>query len=607
MAEAIKKTATGAEGVKWNLDDLYSGIDDPQIEADLERSLGRAKSFEEHYRGKIDSPTVTPALLFEATAELEDIQETMGKVIAFAHLLFASDTADPKHGAFLQSSQERLTQIRKHILFFELELTAIPDDTAKKILEDEALKKYRHFLENERKYKPHRLSEPEEKIMDEKSNTGLRAFRRLFDEVINNIVFKVRIEGKTQKMTESEVLSLLYDPDRNKRKAAARGLTNGLKQNGRVLTYIFNTLVQDHATTDRLRQYPHPMASRNLDNEIDSETLEALLKATEAGYDLVHKYYRLKRKLLGVQKFYDYDRYSPVFPEKRTVPFEEGKEVILESFESFSPQFSNIASEFFDKNWIDAELREGKRGGAFSHGTVPSVHPYVFMNYTGRPRDVMTLAHELGHGIHQHLSRKQGYFQCYTPLTTAETASVFSEMVVFHKLKESEKDTKAKLALLCSKLEDIFATVSRQVVLTRFEQSLHEARKKEGELDTERINTLWVEANRPMFGDAIETTKDYALWWMYIPHFIHSPFYCYAYAFGELLVLALYNIYLREGNAFTKRYVELLYAGGSDTPERLLGRLGVNIKDPGFWRSGTELLREMVNEALELADGIAAQ
>lgn len=602
MAQAIDATLTGAEGITWNLSDLYLNLEDPQIEKDFKDAFSKAKSFEEKYRGKINSETITPTFLLKAVKELESISEQTGKLISYAYLMFATDTSNPKHGAFLQSIQEKTTEIRKHLMFFELEWIALPDEIANHLLEDEVLSRHSHFLRSERRYKPHKLNEPEEKILDEKANTGSRAFMRLFDEVINNIRFKVKLDSRIKHLSEAETLALLYDTDRNKRKAGAIGLTKGLKENAHVLTYIFNILVQDHTSNDRLRSFTDPMASRHLDNEIDKPTVDALMTSCEKNFDMVEKYYNLKKRLLGLKKFHDYDRYSPIFPERKTIGYKESKKIVLEAFGLLSPRMAEIAKEFFDNSWIDAELRSGKRGGAFSHSTVPSVHPYVFLNYTGRLRDVMTLAHELGHGIHQYLSRKQGYFQCHTPLTTAETASVFGEMLVFHTLKESEKDTKTRLSLLCSKLEDIFATVFRQVVLTRFEEKLHHARRNEGELTSSRINELWIEANKPMFGDSVELTKDYAWWWMYIPHFIHSPFYCYAYSFGELLVIALYQKYQNERNLFVPRYIELLSSGGSDAPEKLLARVGVDITDPNFWQGGLDLLREMVNEAVALVD-----
>ncbi len=601
MAEAAKKIKLGSEGVKWDLGDLYSGLKDPRIERDGKSLLKRAEKFERTYRGKINSKTITPKKLLNAVKELESISERIGKLLSYAYLVFAADTSKPEHGAFLQSVQESSTELRKHLIFFELEWVKLNQKKVNELLKSPALSEYKHFLLRERRYKPHRLSEPEEKIMDEKANTGGRAFRRLFDELLNNITFKVKIGTKTVSLSETETLALLYDPVREKRKAAAKGLTDGLKENSHVLTYIFNTLVYDHATTDRLRAFTHPMDSRHLDNEIKQETVVSLITSCEKNYDMVQSYYKLKKKLLGIKKFYDYDRYAPIFPDTKIIQYKTARKIIIDSFDEFSPRMAEIADRFFEKNWIDAETRNGKRGGAFSHGTTPSAHPYVFINYTGRMRDVMTLAHELGHGVHQYLSRKQGYFESDTPLTTAETASVFAEMLVFHKLMENEKDRRTKLALICGKLEDIFATVFRQVVLTKFEEKLHLLRRQEGELTTQRINALWTGANKPMYGSSVELTEDYSNWWMYIPHFIHSPFYCYAYSFGELLVLALYNKYQNEGDKFVPRYIGLLSSGGSESPPNLLSRVGVDIDDPGFWQGGLDLLRDMVSEGFELA------
>jgi len=596
-----RKAKTGAEGVRWNLNDLYRGINDNRIKKDLSTIQQNAKKFEKRYRNRINSPKLNSSTLLKAVSELEQISEGIGKVLSFAYLLFAGDTNNTKYGAFLQSVQEKTTEIRKMLMFFDLEWVALPEKTANKLLNDKKLSDYAHFLKHERKYKPHTLSEPEEKILAEKANTGSRAFSRLFDEVLNNIRFKIRLNGKIQSLTETEVLSLLYDPDRKIRKAASQSLTEGLDQNSHVLTFIFNTLVNDHSINDRLRLYPHIMASRNLSNEIDEQTVKTLLESCVQNYGMVEKYYTLKRRLLGLRKMYDYDRYAPVLSESKTIKYNESKKIILEAFRDFSPKMAQIAKMFFDKNWIDAELRNGKRGGAFSHGTVPGVHPYVFVNYSGKLRDVMTVAHELGHGIHQYLSRKQGYFQADTPLTTAETASVFAEMLVFHKLIENEKNNRIKLALMCGKLEDIFATVFRQVVMTRFEESLHSARREEGELPKERINEFWIKTNKAMFGSSVELTDNYKIWWMYIPHFIHSPFYCYAYSFGELLVLALYQKYLEEGKSFVPKYLDILSSGGSDAPEKIVGKAGVDIKDPGFWQGGLNLLNNMVKETVELS------
>ena len=378
-------------------------------------------------------------------------------------------------------------------------------------------------------------------------------------------------------------------------------MTEGLKLHARPLAFIFNTLVQHKAVEDRLRVFDSPMAARHLANEIDEPSAASLLSSCVARYPLVARYYRLKARLLGLSRLEDYDRYAPIAPEVTRIPFDRARSIVLDAYGDFAPEMADVARRFFDSHWIDAELRPGKRGGAFCASTVPSVHPYVLLSYTGNLRDVMTLAHELGHGIHQYLAREQGLFEQDTPLTTAETASVFGEMLVFRRLMREEPDPRARLELLCGKIEDAFATVFRQVAMTRFEESLHAARRDEGELSIERTNELWMDANRPMFGDSVQLSSDYAWWWLYIPHFVHSPFYCYAYAFGELLVLALLRRYDEQGDAFVPRYVELLRAGGSDTPPALLSRLDLDIADPGFWDGGLVLLEDMVAEAETLA------
>lgn len=599
-----KLSNTGAQGIKWDLSDLYDGIDDPKVEKDIKNIEKRAKEFEAEYRNIIRSKNLTASTLLKSLRELESINEIAGKILSYAHLLFAADTNNPGIGAFLQSSQDKITQIRKNLLFFDIEWVSVPDKRANRLINDPKLENYRHFLARERAYKPHTLSEPEEKILAEKSNTSSRAFSRLFDEVINNIEFKITLKGKKKKLTESETLSLLYHPERKTRKAAHRGLTNGLKANSKVLSFIFNTLVNDHAINDRIRSFDEPMSSRHLSNEISSETVGSLVSTCVDNFDIVEKYYNLKRKLLGVKKLYDYDRYAPLTENTRHFNYSKAKSIVLDSFNSFSPRMSQVAGHFFDKNWIDAELREGKRGGAFSSSTVPKVHPYVFMNYTGKIRDVMTLAHELGHGVHQYLSRKNGYFSCHTPLTTAETASVFAEMLVFENLKKQEKNKKLRLALLCGKLEDTFATVFRQVVLTNFEKELHFARRNEGELSIERISKIWRETNSAMYGDAIDLTPEYDFWWLYIPHFIHSPFYCYAYSFGELLVLALYRNYLESGKSFVPKYIEMLSSGGSEAPDVLVSRVGADINDNKFWEGGVNIIRDMLDEAEDLSGSL---
>ena len=388
------------------------------------------------------------------------------------------------------------------------------------------------------------------------------------------------------------------------RKAAATGLTTGLQENARLLTYVFNTLVLDHRSDCKLRHFGSVMGPRNLDNEIQETVVAALLTAVERHHGTFQRYYRLKGKLLGLDQLFDYDRYAPMSGDLPACDWAKAREIVESSYAAFDPKAGAVIREFFTKHWIDAEPRPGKRGGAFSSSTVPSVHPYILMNYSDKVRDVMTLAHELGHGLHQYLSRGVGYLQCDTPLTTAETASVFGEMLTFQRLQILYPEPRVRLALLCGKIEDGFATVFRQVVLTRFEQALHQARQERGELTTEQINELWLAANRPMHGDVVQLTDPYGWWWLYIGHFVHVPFYCYAYAFGELLVLALVQKYKQEGTAFVPKYLELLASGGSDAPHVLLAKLGVDVTDPGFWELGLRLLRDMVTEAETLASSL---
>ena len=588
-----------AAGVRWDLSHLYAAPDDPALEADLDAVLQGAQDFASDYRGRVAD--LDAAGLAEAVDRLEALQEPAGRAGSYAGLLFAADTAEPSHGALLQHIQERGTEIHNVLLFFELEWVAVEEERAQALLADPALAGRRHYLGSARRYRPHVLSEPEERLLAETAVTGSNAFGRLFDQVMADARFTLGKGESRREVGEEEVLALLYDLDRDTRKAAAESLTAGLKNHARTLAFIFNTLVHDKATQDRLRDYPSPLSARNLDNEIEPASVESLLSACVARYPLVARYYRLKARLLDLPQLEDHDRYAPLPGSETRMDFAAARDLVLAAYADFSPRMAEIAKRFFEERWIDAELRPGKRGGAFSASTVPSVHPYVLLNYTDNLRDVMTVAHELGHGVHQHLAAERGLFEQNTPLTTAETASVFGEMLVFRRLMREEQDPKTRLALLCGKLEDAFATVFRQVAMTRFEEALHAARRSEGELAIERIGELWMDANRPMFGDSVQLSDDYAWWWLYIPHFVHSPFYCYAYAYGELLVLALLHRYDEEGEAFVPRYLELLAAGGSDTPQALLSRMGIDVSDPSFWDGGLALLEDMVSEAEALA------
>ncbi|HEV8059649.1 MAG TPA: M3 family oligoendopeptidase [Gemmataceae bacterium] len=602
---APTKPSSSADGVTWNLQDLYAAIDDPRIEQDLEAALQRAQAFEKAYRGKIECAAgPQPALLRSALEELESLSEQMDRPAIFASLAHAAKTDEPSHGALVARTRERRAAINKSLIFFDLEWVKVPDEQAQLLLDSPQLSRYRHFLEQKRAWKPHYLTEPEEKILEEKSVTGRAAFVRLFDESVANITFPFVHESISERVSLQQVSARLYDANRSVRKAAAAGITKGLQENARLLTYLFNNLVLDHQADSRLRHFEGPMDSRNLANEITPAAVNALMTAVERHHATVHRYYRLKGKLLGLDQLQDYDRYAPLASDLPTCDWQQARRLVQEGYDAFSPKVGGIVREFFDRRWIDAALRPGKRSGAFSSSAVPSAHPFILMNYTDKMRDVMTLAHELGHGIHQYLSRGMGYLQCDTPLTTAEMASIFGEMLIFDRLQEVWPDPHTRLALLCSKIDDSFATVFRQVVLTRFEQKLHAARQDKGELTTEQINALWIEANKPMHSEVVQLTEGYGWWWMYIGHFIHVPFYCYAYSFGELLVFALVQKYKQEGSSFVPRYIELLSAGGSDKPDRLLAKLDIDVTDPEFWELGLRLLDEMVSKAEKLAEQV---
>jgi oligoendopeptidase F len=601
VTETTSPPSTAA-GVAWDLRDLYQAVDDPQLVKDLDTALKRSKAFETAYRGKIDTPSGPGvALLAAAMGETESLCELMDKPAVFASLLHAAKSDDPRHGALLAKTREQRTIINKHLIFFDLEWVKVPDAIVQSLLAAPQLARYRHYLEQKRAWRPHYLSEPEEKILDEKSVTGRAAFVRLFDETLTATKYPFEHAGKKEMLSLQEINAKLYDPDRAVRKAGAEGWTTGLRENARLLTYIFNTLVHDHKSDCELRKFPDPMAPRHLANEIQDSVVQALMTATQRHHATFQRYYKLKARLLKLDQLVDYDRYAPLFSDMPVCDWPTARRIVEESYQSFSPKAGEIIRQFFERNWIDAELRPGKRSGAFSSSAVPSAHPYILMNFTDKLRDVMTLAHELGHGLHQYLSRGVGYLQSDTPLTTAETASVFGEMLTFHRLLELYPSPRIRLAMLCNKIEDAFATVFRQVVLTRFEQMLHRARNERGELTTEQINELWLDANRPLHGEVVKLSDGYAWWWMYIGHFIHVPFYCYAYAFGELLVLALVQKHKLDGAAFVPRYLELLQSGGSEAPHVLLAKLGVDVNDPAFWELGLRLLGDMVGEAESLA------
>jgi oligoendopeptidase F len=582
-----------AEDVVWQLKTLYGSEEDPRIEADRLWCREEADAFSKRYRTHVAE--LTPEELLEAVQRFERFHERAARLNSYAYLNFATQTQVSAASGLWQAAQEFQSALHRDTLFFELEWTLLEDERAGSLSAHPTLASYRHYLESIRRYRPYLLSESEEKLLAEKEVTCSASWCTLFDKVLSHQTFGER------KRTEPEVLSELYHSDRNVRKAAAADLSQGLREILHILTHIFNSILLDKAVNDRLRGYPHWLKERNLGNEADDAMVDSLVSAASSRYDLVRRYYGLKRKLLGYEKLYDYDRYAPIPAQSQTtIPWEEAKRTVLDAYARFSPEMAGIARRFFDDAWIHAPILPGKRSGAFAHPTVPGHHPYVLVNYAGNPRDVMTLAHELGHGIHQFLSNRQGYLNSRTPLTTAETASVFGEMLVFHHLLETLQDPRERLALLCSKLEDIFATVFRQIAMNRFEEGIHTRRRASGELDAEGFSDLWVETQGAMFGDSVELLDHYRIWWSYIPHFLHVPGYVYAYAFGELLVLALHQQYREAGQSFVPRYLELLASGGSKAPAELLRPLGVDLVDPHFWELGLNALENLVQQAEEL-------
>ncbi len=600
--EAVHATTLSAAGVVWDLSDLFASHDDPRIGAALESVRERAEAFAQRYRGTIHIPGGPMAShLLEALQVLESIEDAMSRVATYANLLYASDSLRPEYQDLQQRIEQWLTGVRNYLLFFDLEWLDLEESAATRLIADPLLAGYRHYLAHGWRYRPHKLSEPEERIVNEKDNTGRRAFGRLFTELVSSLSFPIERDGTVQELTMSELLSLLHRPDRSLRARAMETLFEVLARNELVLTLTYDALIQDHLTMDRLRRFPDPMAERHLSNEIDHQAVEQMMEVTEANYQIAQDYFRLKAKLLGLDRIALFDQYAPVDGELPPCTFEEARSVILESFGALSPRFSEIARDFFTRGWIDAEVRKGKRGGAFCASPSPAVHPYILCNYTDTLRDVMTVAHELGHGLHGVLASKQTPFNYDPPLITCETASVFAEFLVFDQMLARSRDPRVQLALLCGKIEDACATVFRQNVLTRFEQAVFAARGR-ARLTSETLTEAWLASNGRYYGDAVEITPGYRLGWSYIPHFIHTRFYCYSYVFGQLLVLSLYRMYKEEGPSFIPRYVEFLEAGDSDTPEVLLRPLGVDFRDRRFWQKGFDEIRGLVDQAKTLAD-----
>jgi oligoendopeptidase F len=603
------EAATALDEVTWNLSDLLEGDsvdgaenDETALGALLDRAEQLADAFAETYEERVAE--LDGAGLVEAMRRLAEISELAGRAGSYAHLRFAADTEDPANGALVQMVSERGTAIQTKLLFFELEWVQIPDERADQLLETDGLDFARHYLRTERRYRPHLLSKPEETIATELSVTGRSAWTRLFDELTSAV--RVELTGEEEAVSLDVALSRLMDADRDVRRSTAEAVTAALEPGLRTRAYVFNTLLQDKSIKDRLRSYPHWLASRNLSNEASDESVQALVEAVKGRYDLARRWYETKARLLGLDHLADYDRMAAVTSDDEEVPWDRGRDLVLESFASFSDRAAGVVERFFSGRWIDAPPTPVKRGGAFSASTVPSVHPYVLLNYTGKRRDVMTLAHELGHGLHQTLAREQGIFHQDTPLTVAETASVFAEEIVFGRLLEGAETPGSRLSLLAEAIEGQIATVFRQVAMNQFEDRVHTARRAEGELPADRFGELWAETQSELLGDSVEVTEGYRSWWSYVPHFIGTPGYVYAYAFGQLLALSVYRLYTERGDEIVPAYLEMLAAGGSRSPEDLARIVGVDLADPGFWDSGLDLVEEQLNAAVEAADAVIA-
>ena len=598
MVEMTKEAETGAESVVWDLSSLYDSPNDPAIDDDMQKVAELINDFEATYRGRIAQ--LTPTEVVEMMQAQEAIADVQGRLYSFASLIHSTDTVEPTYGALIAKLQEFFARVGQQMVFVELEWNDAPDDYVESILNSPEVARYSHYLEADRRYKPYLLSEVEEQLLMQKSTTGNNAWVRFFDQLMG--IMRYDFDGED--LTQSQILSKQYDPDRDVRKRVADSVTQGLSSRAMELTYIFNTLVADKAVDDRLREYPTWVSSRNLSNKAPDSVVESLIESVTSRYDIVARHYNLKRTLLGLDELTDYDRYAPI-PVKesdKVYHWEEAQDIVLNAFGNFDEKMASTARRFFDGQWIHAKLMPNKGGGAYASPVVPSVHPYVFMNYTGTARDIATLAHELGHGIHMVLSGEEnGLFALYTPLTTAETASVFAEMLVFEDLMEKEDDPEARLAMLAAKIEDTFATVFRQISMNRFEHSLHIARREEGELSTERVSELWLESQRDMFQDSVTMRDDYGIWWSYIGHFLSTPGYVYAYSFGELLVFALYAIYKEQGESFAPKYLEILAAGNSDYPDKILEKVGVDLNDPAFWNKGLDAIEALVKQEEALA------
>jgi oligoendopeptidase F len=588
---------TGAEEVLWDLSDLYESGDDPKLEQDLEESESAATAFRERYFGRVAE--LSAAELAEAIEESERIHAIFTRAIYYAHLWFSTDMADAPRGALLARLTEKGATLDTQLLFFGLEIADLDDERADTLLADEALARWGHWLSTVRKFRPYVLTEPEEKILTEKAVSGASAWDRLFDELSGAI----RVELDGAEVGFEEAMAKLYSADRDERRSASEAVTRALEPGLRTRAYILNTIVVDKSIDDRLRGYPTWISARNLSNDTTDEAVQALIDAVVGRYEVAQRYYRLKARLLDLDRLAHFDRMAPIGDDPTKVPWDSAKAVVLDAYADFSDETGRIVARFFDESWIDAPPKDNKRHGAFCATTVPGVHPYVFMNYTGDRRSVLTLAHELGHGLHGYLAQPLGLFNASSPLTTAETASVFGEALTFKRLLALEDDPHRRLNLLAGRIEDAIATVFRQIALNRFEDSVHASRRERGELSTDTLEELWLESQRRLFGDSVDI-DGYGTWWSYISHFIGTPGYVYAYSYGFLFALSIFRKYELEGESMVEPYLDVLRAGGSKPPEELARMVGLDLANPAIWDGGIDALAADLDEAEALANDI---
>ncbi|MBL6665145.1 MAG: M3 family oligoendopeptidase [Rickettsiales bacterium] len=575
----------------WNLEDFYKNIEDPQIKKDLNNLDNKTTKFAKEYEGNVTK--LNAKELFKAISVYEIISENIGKISSYAYLVYASNLSDQKNISFYQNISEKLNSLSTKLVFFTLEINKISDINISKLLKDKNLVKYQPFLRDVRSFKKHELSNELEKFNIDKNITGRNAFIRLFDETANNLEFSY----DKKILNSQEIFDLLSNKDEKIRKKAAKSIGATFEKNIKTFAFITNILAKDKEISDKYRGFQSPISSRNLSNFIEDDVVETLITEVKENYkNISHRYYKIKAKMLGQTKLNYWDRNAPLSSEEKLTTFTDAKNLVLEAYGEFNPKMREIGEIFFKQNWIDAKVAKGKDSGAFSHPTTPSLHPYILMNYQGKVRDIMTLAHELGHGVHQYLARKQGYLMADTPLTLAETASVFGEQLTFQKILKNEKDEKKKKLIIANKVEDMINTVVRQIAFLEFEKKVHENRKN-GELSLDQINTFWMDVQKDSLGDVFKYDEEYKYFWCYIPHFIHSPFYVYSYAFGDCLVNSLYGIYKSNTvKDFENKYIKMLESGGTKHHKDLLKPFNLDISTPTFWQAGLDVIIDYINQ-----------